>query len=454
MTKVDAFCHVLPQPYYDRLQEISTERAANLLRRTAPIKSLYDMDERMRVIDEFEDYVQVISLAAPPIESLGDPALSAELARLGNDSMAELVQEHPDRFVGFVAGLPLNDVDASMEELERAIGDLGALGVQVYNHVNGLPFDDPRFEPLFARMAELEQPIWVHPARNSSWPDYPTEEKSKFELWWLFGWPYDTSAFMARLVFSGLMSRYPGLKIVTHHAGGMVPFFSGRVGPGMDSFGARTPDDESELVESGLEGRPLDAFKLFYADTAVFGAPHALRCAYEFFGIDHMLFASDMPFDPVQGTFIRNTISDVESLGLSDADREQIYEGNARGAPGSEAPGLDGVVPRAFLDRDPAQLGEFLDRGFSAEAPEAAGLDAAEGHLRLVVHGRAVHVADAALDAPRHVERGGHVPAEHRGRQAVLGVVGHAHGLVGAVDLDQPDDRPERLLAVDPHLRR
>ena len=126
------------------------------------------------------------------------------------------------------------------------------------------------------------------------------------------------------------MSRYPGLKIVTHHAGGMVPFFSGRVGPGMDSFGARTPDDESELVESGLEGRPLDAFKLFYADTAVFGAPHALRCAYEFFGIDHMLFASDMPFDPVQGSFIRNTISDVESLGLSDTDRERIYEGNAR----------------------------------------------------------------------------------------------------------------------------
>ncbi len=336
--KVDAFCHVLPRPYYDRLQEISTERAANLLRRTAPIKSLYDMDARMRVIDEFDDYVQVISLAAPPIESLGDPALSAELARLGNDSMAELVQEHADRFVGFVAGLPLNDVDASMEELERAIGELGALGVQVYNHVNGVAFDDPRFEPLFARMAKLDRPIWVHPARNSSWPDYPTEEKSKFELWWLFGWPYDTSAFMARLVFSGLMSRHPGLKIVTHHAGGMVPFFSGRVGPGMDSFGARTPDDESELVESGLEGRPLDAFKLFYADTAVFGAPHALRCAYDFFGIDHMLFASDMPFDPVQGSFIRNTISDVESLELPDGERAKIYEGNARELLGVKLP--------------------------------------------------------------------------------------------------------------------
>jgi uncharacterized protein len=183
---------------------------------------------------------------------------------------------------------------------------------------------------VFARMAELERPIWVHPARNSSWPDYPTESKSKFELWWLFGWPYDTSAFMARLVFSGLFERHPDLKVITHHAGGMVPFFSGRVGPGMDSFGKRTPEEERELVDSPLKERPIDAFRRFYADTAVFGAPHALRCAYEFFGADHMLFASDMPFDPVQGTFIRDTIADMEALEIPPAERERIYEGNAR----------------------------------------------------------------------------------------------------------------------------
>jgi uncharacterized protein len=224
----------------------------------------------------------------------------------------------------------LNDVDATLAEIDRAVQQLGALGVQIYTHVNGLPLDDPRFEPMFARMAELDRPIWVHPARNSSWPDYPTERKSKFELWWLFGWPYDTSAFMARLVFSGVLSRHPRLKVITHHAGGMVPFFSGRVGPGMDSFGKRTPEEEQELVDSPLDVRPIDAFRRFYADTAVFGAPHALACAYEFFGAAHMLFASDMPFDPVQGTFIRATIADVEALEISPAERERIYEGNAR----------------------------------------------------------------------------------------------------------------------------
>lgn len=328
--KLDAFCHVLPKPYFDRLQRSSSERAANLIKRTAAIRTLWDLDERLRVIEPFDDYAQIVSLAAPPLEALAEPTESIDLARLANDEMAELVRTRPETFAGFVAGLPLNAIDAALDEIDRAVQELGALGIQIYTHVNGVPLDDPRFEPVFARMAELDRAIWVHPARNSSWPDYPTERKSKYEVWWLFGWPYDTSAFMARLVFSGLMTRYPRLKVITHHAGGMVPFFSGRVGPGMDSFGARTPEDERELVDSELEVRPIEAFRRFYADTAVFGAPHALRCAYEFFGPERMLFASDMPFDPVQGSFIRDTIADVEALDVSDAERERIYERNAR----------------------------------------------------------------------------------------------------------------------------
>jgi predicted TIM-barrel fold metal-dependent hydrolase len=329
--KLDVFCHVMPRPYFDRVQGVSSARAANLLRRTAPIRLLWDVDERLRLMDEFGEYAQVPSLAAPAVESLGEPAEAAELARLANEEMAELVRAHPDRFPTFVAALPMNDVDATLAEVDHAIGELGAAGVQIYTHVNGLPLDDPRFEPFFGRMAELERPIWVHPARNASWPDYPTEQKSKYEVWWLFGWPYDTSAFMARLVFAGILERHPGLRVITHHAGGMIPFFSGRAGPGMDQFGARTPEEEADLVRSPLRGRPLDEFRRFYADTAVFGAPHALRCALDFFGLDHMLFASDMPFDPQPGQFIRDTIADVDGLEVAEADRERIYEGNARG---------------------------------------------------------------------------------------------------------------------------
>jgi predicted TIM-barrel fold metal-dependent hydrolase len=330
--KIDAFCHVLPRPYYDRLQEISSERAANLLKRTAPIRSLYDVDERLRVIEPFEDYAQIISLAAPPIEALGEPAETVELALLANDSMAELVGDRPDTFLGFVAGVPINDVDATLTEIDRAIGDLGALGIQLYTHFNGLPPDDPRFEPVFARMAELDRPIWVHPARNSSWPDYPTEAKSKFEIWWLFGWPYETSAFMARLVFSGMFDKLPKLKIITHHLGAMAPYFVNRIGYGMDQFGSRTSDEDYEGLLKRMKKRPLDYFRMFYGDTSVNGAKSAIQCGLDFYGVSHVLFGTDCPFDPQGGPlFIRETIKALDGMKLKPEDRRRIYFGNALG---------------------------------------------------------------------------------------------------------------------------
>jgi aminocarboxymuconate-semialdehyde decarboxylase len=225
----------------------------------------------------------------------------------------------------------MNDPDAAVEEAARAVG-LGALGVQIYTNVNGHPLDESRFDPFWARMAELDKTIWVHPSRSAAWPDYRTEERSRYEIWWTFGWPYETSVFMSRVVFSGVFERHPDLKILTHHAGAMIPFFAGRVGPGWDQLGARTPPDRREEVEGPeLSKRPIDYFRMFYADTAAFGAASALRCALDFFGIERMLFASDSPFDPEKGPgYIRATIENIESLGLSDADRERLYEGNAR----------------------------------------------------------------------------------------------------------------------------
>jgi aminocarboxymuconate-semialdehyde decarboxylase len=133
-------------------------------------------------------------------------------------------------------------------------------------------------------------------------------------------------------VFSGVLERHPALKVLIHHGGSMVPHFAGRVGPGWDQLGARTPEDQKADIEHyPLSKRPLDYFKMFYADTAMFGASHALRCVVDFFGADHVLFASDSPFDPEKGPgYIRATIADIESIGLSAAERQAIYEGNAR----------------------------------------------------------------------------------------------------------------------------
>jgi uncharacterized protein len=332
--KLDAFCHVMPRVYADRLAAIDDAPAAiNIRNRIAGIPSLVDLDLRFRQMDEFgADYRQIVSLPAPPLEDLGSPATSRELARVGNEALAELVAQHPDHFAGFVACLPMNDVDASVAEIDHAVNALGALGVQIYTHVNGHPLDEERFEPLWARMAELDRMIWVHPSRNADWPDYPTEKVSRYEIWWVFGWEYDTAAFMARMVFSGVLERHPALKFLIHHGGSMVPHFAGRVGPGWDQLGARTPPDRSEQVEHyPLSKRPLDYFRMFYADTAMFGAAHALRCCIDFFGVDRMLFASDTPFDPEKGPgYIRATIANLAELDLSDAERDQIYEGNAR----------------------------------------------------------------------------------------------------------------------------
>ena len=332
MLKIDAFPHILPRKLYDVMFDHASGEAMNMRKRVAGIPVLWDLDERFRVMERFgPEYRQILTTASPPIETLGAPAVTRDLAKLANDELAALCVTHPDRFSGFAASLPMNDPDGAVREAERAVRELGALGVQIFTNVSGLPLDDPRFASLFTEMAAMDKPIWVHPARASNHPDHLTEDRSKYELWWVFGWPYETAIFMSRLIFSGVLDRHPGLRILTHHGGGMVPHFAGRIGPGLDQLGARTPDEDLTKVGRSLAKRPFDYYKMFYGDTALFGAEHALRCAVEFFGVPHMLFGSDMPFDPEKGPqFIRDTIANIDALGLSDHDRNEIYEGNAR----------------------------------------------------------------------------------------------------------------------------
>jgi predicted TIM-barrel fold metal-dependent hydrolase len=245
--------------------------------------------------------------------------------------MAELVDRYPERFPTFVASLPMNDVDAALEEMTRAVSQLGARGVQIFTNVNGRPLDDPEFWPIFERMVGYDLPIWMHPARGANSPDYGTEQRSKYEIWWTLGWPYETSVAMARLVFSGTFDRLPGLKLITHHLGGLVPYLEGRVGWGWDQLGTRTSDEDYVSLKDSLQKRPYDYFKEnFLTDTAVFGARAATECGLEFFGADRVLFASDSPFDPEGGSlYIRDTIQILDSLDISEEERAKIYHGNA-----------------------------------------------------------------------------------------------------------------------------
>jgi len=328
--KIDIFPHIFPKPFYERMMQ-STTGAGFMQKRVRGIPVLVDLDLRFRFMDQFPEYVQVLTLAAPPMEAIGDPKSSPELARIANDGMAELVAKHPDRFPAFVASLPMNNMDACLQEVDRVITKLGARGVQIFSNVNGRPLDQPEFRPLFEKMAQYDLPLWLHPTRQSGFTDYPVEKKSRYEMWWVFGWPYETSVAMGRLVFSGIFDAFPGLKIITHHLGAMIPYFEGRIGPGLDQLGARTSEEDKELVTHQLKRRPLDYFRMFYGDSATFGATAPLECGLAFFGLDRVLFGTDMPFDPEKGTmFIRETIRAVESITIAPADREKIYEGNAR----------------------------------------------------------------------------------------------------------------------------
>lgn len=328
--KIDVFNHIFPKPFFERLQEVIVNRGA--IKRWLHIPFLYDLDVRFRMLDEFgPDYRQILSLSAPPIESINpDRQVTIDLATLANDSMADLVRLHPDRFPGFIASLPLNHPDASVAELLRAVEARGAIGVQVFSNVNGVPLDDERFFPLFETADRLRCPILLHPARGAAVADYATEAKSKYEIWWTFGWPYETSVAMQRLVFSRLFDRLPTIKIVAHHLGAMIPYFEGRIGHGLDQFGTRTSDEDYGALLASLEKRPYDYFKMFWADTAVFGSRAATECGLAFFGASRVVFASDAPFDPEGGPmYIRETIKVIDSLAITDAQRDQIYRGNA-----------------------------------------------------------------------------------------------------------------------------
>jgi aminocarboxymuconate-semialdehyde decarboxylase len=177
------------------------------------------------------------------------------------------------------------------------------------------------FLPLYEKMAEYDLPIVIHPMRKADHPDYLTEKISEYYMFSLFGWPYDTTAAMARLVFSGIMEKYPTLKILTHHMGGMVPFYAERI---KQFTQARKPQN--------LKKDAFHYFKRFYADTAIYGNPSALMCGFSFFGADHIVFGIDFPLgDTEKGNRnYRQTINAIEEMNISDEDKKRIYEDNAR----------------------------------------------------------------------------------------------------------------------------
>lgn len=324
--KIDIYPHIMPIRYKEALYEKALhpfylEEVDNAT------PTLFDLTNRFRIMGKYEWLTQVLTLASPPVEQVVGPKDAMELSKLANDELAELVTKYPDKFIAAAACLPMNDIDAALDEVDRAIKELNFRGVQIYTPINGKPLDSPEFMPLYEKMSEYDLPIWIHPARGRNTPDYVTEAHSRYWIFSIFGWPYETTAAMTRLVFSGILEKYPNLKFITHHCGGMVPYFEQRI---VEAY------DYAEVClqakyKRALTGPPIEYFRKFYADTAIYGNTPGLMCAYSFFGAEHLLFGTDMPYDSEGGDrYIRQTISSIERMNIPKEEKTMIFEGNAK----------------------------------------------------------------------------------------------------------------------------
>jgi uncharacterized protein len=320
--KIDIFCHIVPPEY-----KAALEKTIGPVAMVDVLPTMYDMEQRFRVMDQFEDVVQVLTVSLPPLEVIPDKNKSAALAKLANDEMAELIAKYPDRFIAAIACLPMNDIEAALRETDRAIKDLKFKGVQIFTPTNDKPLDSPEFLPLYAKMAEYQLPVFIHPHRDADYPDYRTEKESRYSLNTLFGWIYETSAAMIRLTYSGIMEKYPDLRIITHHSGAMIPFLENRIVDFAD-FGEKLLKTD---IKRNLRKPVLDYLKMFYVDTAIYGNTPGLMCSYALYGPQHMVFATDFPYD-IQGGLKHNkaTIAAIEQMNISRAEKELIFEGNTR----------------------------------------------------------------------------------------------------------------------------
>jgi aminocarboxymuconate-semialdehyde decarboxylase len=266
---------------------------------------MFDVDHRLRDMDRRGVDLGVLSVSAPSVYPF-PAAEQIRLARHLNDALARYCRAHPDRFVG-LASLPLHDVDASLEEIDRAVAELGMKGLAIGSNIGGPPLNDPRFEPLWARINALRLPIFEHPMFPKD-----TSDMNEFELPLRVGLVFDTTLAAARLIYSGIFERHPDFPYILAHTGGALVMILERLDNGYRLF----PDCRKHISKP-----PSQYAKRLYYDTCAFD-PSVLSFATGAVGVDHILFGTDDPF-------IGADAAHVTTLSLSEPDKARILGGNA-----------------------------------------------------------------------------------------------------------------------------
>ncbi|MGH9299293.1 MAG: amidohydrolase family protein, partial [Acidimicrobiales bacterium] len=318
---IDFYSHVCPSSLMEALaNEYPTAESAALDRRPY----LYDAEARLRFMDEVGVDTQVLVLVRPPMW-LGMPRkVMYSLQASAHDGIAAMVHAHEGRFAG-VAVAPVVD-DEVLKELHRAWDELGLQGVLIFSNIEGRPVDSPEMWPLYDECERAGQPIWIHPQHTEYL--YPWIKESLLDR--SLAWPFDTSLAMARLVYGGVLERHHDLKVVTHHLGGMIPYFGAR----LEAFDHEIAEYSSLSLTKPNEvqlKKPVgEYFRRFYNDTAVSYSPGTLECGVGYFGSDHVLFGTDFPMGSTSGEqWTRDILRSIADADVTAEVRTKILGGNA-----------------------------------------------------------------------------------------------------------------------------
>lgn len=268
-----------------------------------------DIEYREKVLEKTGVDKQVLTFTTPGTH-VESPERAVELARLVNDSLSKIMNERGDRFSA-LATLPLNDSDASVVEMERAFNELGFKGVMLHSNINGIALSDQRFCPLYEKADDLNAVLYIHPS-------FPVGVEAMTDYWLmpLVGFPFDTTLAAAKLVFSGVVEKYPGIRWVLGHLGGAIPYLAERLDRGYFAF---------EECRVNISKSPSEYLKEFYYDSVNFDVK-ALEFAISFAGSDHFVAGSDYPHKIGS---LEMMVSSIEKLDISPGDKADIYGENA-----------------------------------------------------------------------------------------------------------------------------
>ena len=321
MRKFDLHTHYYPPIYFDKIRELPSEfsfdqspsgqtiityRGARFFGVTPPMTAVA---KRLEDMDRVGIDVEVVSLSTPNV-FFADARHQSEIARIVNDAYAELMAAHPSRFKAF-ASIPMDDPDAALKELHRAIDELKMNGVILLSNIGGKPLTSPEYRPFFEEANRMKLCILLHPMLPAN-----ADPFREYVLGPLVGFMFDTTLAVARMCFDGMFREFPDIRWIVAHLGGAIPYLMERLDNGWRDF----VECRAKIGEL-----PSVYLKRLYYDTVNFN-PHMLRMVRDMIGADRMVMGSDYPH--LLGSIDR-AVSSIESLEISDAEKDRIFYGTA-----------------------------------------------------------------------------------------------------------------------------